>query len=407
MSNPNRPKRLVKRFYNPPTLVAKQVFSVLRFSSLIGWEKLTHWFWKRGKVLHAAAGAIGMGCIGFANHCVWEVTTACNLGCRHCHASGGKPMPGELSTEEGKRLLEEIASIDEFRLLVFTGGEPLVRPDILELIEYASNLGLEPKIATNATLITPQIARRFKDAGDCDVAIGLDGASARVHELIRGVPGSFDRTMRGIYATKEAGLALQINIAAMKHNYHEIPFILDLADGLDAEIVLIYHFVPIGRGEGKEDLELSPQQVEDLAKLVSQRQRKAKPIIQPTCAPYYWAYISSRNGNSRLGLRLSEAAFKGCTAGRGMCYIKADGDVWPCPFVPVTAGNIRNASLAEIWHGSDVFQSLRSRENLKGKCGECGYHDLCGGCRGRAYAHFGDYLAEDPLCFMSPGIKDE
>jgi radical SAM protein with 4Fe4S-binding SPASM domain len=391
---------VVKSVYNPPTLLLRQAVSALYLGYLIKWRKLPHWLLKGPKTLHVAAGAIGMGCIGFPIHPVWEVTAACNLRCRHCHAAGGKPAPGELNTEEGKRLLEEMAAIDEFRMLVFSGGEPLVRPDIFELVEYASSLGLEVVIASNGTLITTDVAKRLKKAGVCDLAIGLDGATAEVHEFIRGVPGCFERAMRGIYATKEAGLALQLNITVMKYNYHEIPKLLDLADELDAEIVLLYHLVPMGRGQN-EDLELTRAQFASLAKLVSQRQKGNNSIIEPTCAPQYWAYLMHRNGTGRLGFRLSEIAFKGCVAGSGLCYIKPDGEVWPCPFIPLSGGNVRELPLSHIWQESEIFKSLKWRENLKGRCGQCRYRSVCGGCRGRAYAYYGDYLAEDPLCFIS------
>jgi radical SAM protein with 4Fe4S-binding SPASM domain len=378
----------------------KQALSALYFAYLIKWRKLPHWFLKGPKTLHVAAGAVGMGCIGFPIHPVWEVTAACNLRCRHCHASGGKPMPRELSTEEGKRLIEEIAAIDEFRMLVFTGGEPMVRHDIFELVEHASSLSLEVTIATNGTLITTEVARRLKKAGVCDIAIGIDGATAEVQDYIRGVPGCFERTMRGMYATKEAGLALQLNITVMKYNYHQIPKLLELADELDAEIVLLYNLVPQGRGQ-EEDLEIAMEQYESLMELVSEQQKRTKPIIEPTCSPQWWAYLMHRNGTGRLGSKLSQMAFRGCVAGNGLCYIKPDGEVWPCPFIPISGGNVRELSLSYIWQESEVFKSLKTRENLKGRCSRCRYKGVCGGCRGRAYAHCGDYLAEDPLCFLS------
>jgi radical SAM protein with 4Fe4S-binding SPASM domain len=339
-----------------------------------------------------------MGCIGFPTHPVWEVTTRCNLRCQHCHASAGKPLEGELTTAEGKALLRDLTSIGEFRLLVLSGGEPLVRPDIWELIEYASSLGLEIAIATNATLITPEVARCLKKAGVCDLAIGLDGATAEVHDFIRGIPGCFERTMRGIYATKEADIALQINITVMKHNYPEIPQLLDLADELEAEIVLLYQLVPAGRGE-RDGWELSPEEYAALLELVRQRQRRAKPIIEPTCSPQYWAYLLQRKGKERWR-KLAAGFFKGCVAGSGLCYIKPDGEVWACPFIPLSAGNVRHTPLSRLWREASLFHTLRHRENLRGKCRTCLYRDLCGGCRGRAYAHYGDYLADDPLCFL-------
>jgi len=398
MFNFHHNAKKVKPFYNPPTLLAKQALTALYFGTLIQWRKLPHWLLKGDKTLHIAAGAIGMGCIGFPIHPVWEVTAACNLRCRHCHASGGKPAKGELTTEEGKKLLKNITSVKEFRMVVFTGGEPMIRPDIFELVEYASSLGLEVAIATNGTLITSEVARRLKRIGVCDLAIGIDAAEAQLHDFIRSSPGCFDRTMRGIYATKEAGIGLQLNITVMKYNCHEVPRLLDLADKLDAEIVLLYQMVPQGRGS-KNGLEISVEEYADLMKLVSERQKDCNPIIEPTCAPQYFSYLVSKN-SGYLGKKLAPHFFKGCTAGRGLCYVKSDGEVWACPFIPVSAGNVRGISLAEIWNSSPLFQSLRDRGNLKGKCGACSYKNICGGCRGRAYAHSSDYFAEDPLCLV-------
>ena len=346
-----------------------------------------------------------MGCIGFPIHPVWEITFACNLKCNQCHTSGGRVQPDELTTEEGKRLIKELAEIDEFRMLVFTGGEPLLRRDIFHLIEYASSLGFQISIATNGTLITKEVARRLKETGVVNIAIGLNAAEAWAHEAITNVTGSFDLTMRGIYATKEEGLALQLNATVMQTNYRAIPQFLDLADKLEAEIVLLYQLVPVGRGE--DDLELTPQQYAALMKLISEKQKNSLPIIEPVCSPIYWAYLLRGNGATRLAKRLATTLFKGCVAGSGLCYIKPNGEVWACPFIPVSGGNIRYIPFGEIWEKSDLFQSLRDRSMLKGKCGACSYNTICGGCRGRAYAHYGDYLEEDPLCFLhsSPKLK--
>jgi len=181
----------VKPFYNPPTLLLRQAASALYFSYLVGWKKLVPWLMKGKRTLPTAAGAIGMGCIGFPIHPVWEVTNSCNLRCKQCHACSGHPMPGELDTEEGKRLLDSIASIEEFRMLALGGGEPLVRPDIVELVAYARNLGLEISIATNGTLLTKELAKEFKKLGVTNIAVGLNANDEAIHEQITNVPGSF------------------------------------------------------------------------------------------------------------------------------------------------------------------------------------------------------------------------
>ncbi len=400
----------VKPFYNPPTLLLRQAASALYFSYLVGWKQLIPWLMKGPRTLPTAAGAIGMGCIGFPNHPVWEVTNACNLRCRQCHAGSGKPAPGELDTEEGKRLLDSLANIGEFRMLAFGGGEPLVRPDIVELVAYARDLGLEISIATNGTLLTTELAREFKKLGVANIAVGLNANDAAIHEQITNVPGSFAKSKNAVYATLEAGMNLQINTTAMKENRAAIPGLLDFASEVKAQIVLLYQLVPEGRGE--EEMELSMKEYKALTEMVADKQRTSRAIIEPTCSPQYWAYLLNRkierNGRQppRLEMKLAEALFKGCVAGSGLCYIKPGGEVWPCPFVPLSAGNVRKQPLEEIWYKSALFDSLRDRERLTGeKCRACGFKSLCGGCRGRAYAHSGDYLGDDPLCFLVDSKK--
>jgi len=393
--------KIVRPFYDPPTLVLRQAAGVLYFGFLVGWRKLPHWLLKGSRTLPTAAGAIGMGCIGFPIHPVWEVTNACNLRCRQCHASSGKPLPNELTTEEGKKLLDDIAGIGEFRMLALGGGEPLVRPDIFELVAYARSLGLEISIATNGTLLTFEMAKEFKKMGVANIAVGINASDESVHEQITRVPGSFEKTRQAIYATKEAGMNLQFNTTVMKENREAIPGLLDLASEVDAQIVLLYQLVPEGRGE--EAMELSRREYRALTEMVAEKQKVNRAIIEPTCSPQYWAYLMSEDGKkpSALEMKLARTLFKGCVAGSGLCYIKPDGEIWPCPFVPLSGGNVREQSLKEIWYESELFQSLRDRERLTGKmCSQCRFKYICGGCRGRAYAHSGDYLGDDPLCFL-------
>jgi len=353
------------------------------------------------KTLPTAAGAIGMGCIGFPIHPVWEVTNACNLRCEQCHASSGKPMPGELTTEEGKRLLHSMAAIEEFRMLALGGGEPLLRSDIFELVAYARSLGLEISIATNGTLLTLEMAREFKKMGVANIAVGLNADDESIHEQITRVSGSFEKSKQAVYATIEAGMNLQINTTVMKENREAIPGLLNFASEVDAQIVLLYQLVPEGRG--KDEMELSIKEYRALTEMIADNQKRNRAIIEPTCSPQYWAYLLNENGHrpSWLGMKLAQAVFKGCVAGSGLCYVKPDGEVWPCPFVPISAGNVHQTPLNEIWYKSELFQSLRDRERLTGeKCSPCRFKYICGGCRGRAYAHSGDYLGDDPLCFI-------
>ena len=391
-------QRKVRRYYDPPTLVLKQAMSALYLGVLTRWQKLPVWLLKGGNTLPTAAGAVGMGCIGFPNHPVWEMTAACNLRCKQCHATAGKRDPQELSTVEGKRLIDEMAEIPEFRMFTFAGGEPLVRPDIFELVDHARNLGFEVSIATNGTLVTHDVAKRLKSLGVANIAIGLNATDKAVHESITNVPGSFENTKQGIYNTLEFGMNLQVNTTVMKENREYIPGLLDFASDVGAEIVLLYQLLPEGRGD--KDMELSVREYYDTVRLIADKQRTSVSAIEPVCYPQYWAYLVGKDGRNGWRLRLAETFLKGCVAGNGLCYVKPNGDVWPCPFVPLIAGNVREASLPDIWNNSELLTSLRDRSNLKGKCGSCLYKNVCGGCRGRAYAHLGDYLGEDPFCFL-------
>ncbi len=396
---PSRKKK-VKPFYRPPTLLARQVASLFYFSWLTRWTKLPQWLRSLRTNVATAAGATGMGCIGFPIHPVWEVTSACNLRCQQCHASSGHPLPQELSTAEGKKLLQDMAAIEEFRMLVFTGGEPFCRPDLLELIACARDLGFEISIATNGTLLTRELGRALKSLGVANLAIGLNANDRAIHEHITRVPGSFESSRQAIALTRELGMGLQINTTVMQENREAIPELLDFASQVKAQIVLLYQMIPEGRG--KREMELHVQEYQALTEMTAARQGQCGCIVEPTCAPQYWAYLLSRNGQrpSPRSLQVARHLFQGCVAGSGLCYVKPDGEVWACPFIPVSAGNVRQTPIALIWRESRLFADLRDKKNRKGACGTCSYNELCGGCRGRAYAHFHDYLAEDPLCFL-------
>ena len=393
----------LKSIFWPPTLVMRQLGSVLYFSHLIGWNKFPSWFIRHGiNSLAVAAGSVGMGCIGFPAHPAWEVTTACNLRCVHCHVAADKPSKDELTTDEGKKFIDELARVDEFRMLVYTGGEPLVHPDIFELMHHSKRAGFSNVLATNGTLITEEVALRLKDAGVATAAVSLDSSKSEAHNYVRNKDNAFALAMRGIRAIKKAGIPLQINVTAMKYNFDDLDELLELADDLGSGIMLMYQLVPVGRGNTIEDATLKVNENERLLKFLAAKQKSISTIVEPVAGPQYWPYLMEKKGKTDgIWIKLARQVFHGCAAGRGFVYIKANGDVWPCPFVEVNAGNVRNAPFYSIWHNSEVFINLRNRENtLKGKCGECKYRTICGGCRGRAMAYTGDYLSEDPSCFI-------
>lgn len=393
----------VKPFFNPPSLLLRQLGGTLLMGYLNRWKRLPHWLMKHGFTsMPVANGALGMGCIGYPGHPVWEVTGACNLRCIHCHAVSGTAAPDELTTDEGKKLIDMLAAESEFRTLVYTGGEPLVRPDIFELLRHSQRAGLANIIATNGTLIDEETAFKLKDHGVVCNAISLDAADPSIHNRIRNRPDAFELTLRAIEATKKAGILLQVNTTAMEYNMEDLPNLIDFADRCGAGIMLMYQLVAVGRGEIIETATLKKSANKRLSELIARRQRDCDMVIEPVAGPQYWPYLLEKGG-IRGGRRLDVAGtvFHGCAAGRGFVYVKANGDVWPCPFVEVSGGSVRENSFHRIYHESQLFQDLRNREErLKGLCGECPYKTVCGGCRGRAHAYTGDYLAEDPRCFI-------
>jgi radical SAM protein with 4Fe4S-binding SPASM domain len=405
-----RPQRRVRPYWSPPSLILRQIVSAIYIGALTRWRELPSWIRTYGfKCLPGAAGSLGMGCIGFPAHPVWEMTTACNLHCIHCHASGGKRAPDELTTEEGKRLLDQLSQVCEFRMMAYTGGEPLVRPDLFELLAYSQALGFQNTMATNATLIDDEVAERLRDHGLVIAAVSLDGFDAETHDYVRGQPGTFEATLKGIRALHRAGILLHINITAMEYNLDQLEPLMALVDDLGTGILLMYQLVPVGRGRGIEEAALDLGANERLIRFMAEAQRTTHAIMEPVAGPQYWPFLLQRSGiHSGPLLHLAETVFHGCSAGRGFVYVKPNGDVWPCPFIEVNCGNVRDTPFSSIWSTSPVLLDLRRREELlQGRCGECEYRRLCGGCRGRAWATSGNYLAEDPSCFIhasdSPG----
>jgi len=400
-----QPARKVKPYWWPPSLIVRQATSAFLAGYLTKWENMWSWFINFGtKCLPGAAGSKGQGCIGFPSHPVWEMTNACNLNCIHCHCSAGKPSNNELTTTQAKKLLDQLADIPEFRMIAFTGGEPLVRKDLFEILAYSKSLGFTNTIATNATLIDDYVASMLKDCGVAIAAVSLDGLSAETHDTIRGVPGAFENALKGMKALRNVGILLHINITVMSYNIDEFEKMIDLIDELDAGILIVYQLVTVGRGGDIKDASLDVETNEKLIKMMIDAQKKMRAILEPVAGPQYWSYLLDR-ANIKEGwmMWLAEKVFHGCSAGRGFVYIKPDGEVWPCPFIEINCGNIIDIKFKEIYEKSDVLKQLRSRESLlKGSCGECEYKVVCGGCRGRAYGATGDLFSQDPSCFINP-----
>ncbi|MGQ9588433.1 MAG: radical SAM protein [Thermoplasmata archaeon] len=365
---------------------------------LTGWGQLPWWTTQAGKIFRIAAGCQGIGCFGYPVHPVWEVTAKCNLTCDHCHARGGDEAGvDELTTEEGKeRVIDPLAKVPEFKSLIFSGGEPLVREDIFELIQHARSRGFYPIVATNATLITATVAEQLREAGALGIAASIDSLRDDVHDSFRKMAGALRLAKEGIANAAKEGMYIQINITASKINRDEIPEIIAYADELKAHVILLYQFIPSGRGLANVDFELSADEFREEILKTGHLQKEIHPVIAPVGLPEYWAL----HNVMRKGGATSDV-LRGCICGNGMFYIKPNGDVWPCAFVPMSAGNLRTTTPSEIWHGSELFRDLRSRDNLKGICHDCSQREICGGCRARAYARTGDLFAEDPKCSLT------
>lgn len=315
----------------------------------------------------------------------WEVTSACNLLCDYCRAGATpSPAPDELTTREGFALIDEVAHLNP--MLILSGGEPILRHDIFDLAEHARRKGLRVSLATNGTLLDPDIVEKIADAGIGRVSISLDGASSEIHDLSRG-QGTFLAAMKGIELLR-GRVDFQINLTITRRNEAEIPAIIDLAEALGAKALHLFFLVPTGRARD-EDL-ISSERQDQTLQFICQESSRRNLEIQVTCAPQY-ARILDIHGKTR-GKRRSG----GCLAGSSFVFISHRGEVYPCGYLPLLAGCIKDQSFMEIWENSPVLKALRERD-LKGKCSSCGYRRTCGGCRARAFAK-GDFLGEDPFC---------
>ncbi len=400
--------RILKNIFWPPNLIARQGASMVLYKNVAGWKRLGSWLTAYGiKSLPVAAGAKGMGCIGFPAHPAWEVTNACNLNCIHCHTHGGGKLKDELTTKEAKMAIDQMAKIPEFRMLVYTGGEPLVREDIFELLDYSKKAGLINVIASNGILITPQVASKLKKVGVAGVAISLDSADPEVNNHIRNHSGAYTAALKGIRAVKKSGMLFQVNTTVMEYNFDRLEELVSLVNDLDSAILLMYQLVPVGRGGYIKNAALSRENNGKLLKMLAEVQQRSKTVIEPVAGPQYWAYMLEKHKkNSKHWLKLAEKLFHGCTAGRGLLYVKANGELWPCPFAEVSLGNAKKDPIDVVWRQNKILQQLRHRDLLKGKCGDCRYKEICGGCRGRALAFTGDLFGEDSSCFLDLKQKE-
>lgn len=333
----------------------------------------------------------------------WETTQVCNLSCPHCRASAAQERsPLDLSTEEAKQFIDSASSFSK-PILVFSGGEPLLREDIYELAEYTISKGLTPTLATNATLITDSVAKRLKNMRT--IAVSIYGASKESHDNFCGEAGAFEKTLAGIKNIKKHNIPLQINTTITKKNLDELEAIYKFALEQKASAYHVFFLVPTGRGKSIEGDEISPQGYEEAFNRLYEIEKNSTIRIKATCAPHYHRILALRPlpGHPCQSMGLVErVGMKGCLAGTDVCFISHKGEVFGCGYLPVPAGDLRKEDFKTIWYESKLFSVLRDDSKLKGKCAICEFKKVCGGCRARAFAATGDYLDEEPYCAYDP-----
>lgn len=378
----------------------------------------------------------------------WETTAGCNLRCIHCRriTVADQLLPQDLSTEEALSMVDQISAFAR-PILVLSGGEPLFRPDIFDIASYATKKGLIVALATNGTMIDAVTADRIKTSGVRRVSISFDGADAATHDLFRGA-GAYDAAVRGIQNLRDIGVPTQINTTVARHNVDQMPQTLAMARSMGAVALHLFLLVPVGCGvQIANDQQISPEEYERVLNWMYDAEMEGDIELKATCAPHYFRIARQRQAAERRqglirqgpqsmrrqqyvatdghhaaqqtsgasykaahphatgqpgGHPAMNAMTKGCLAGTGVVFVSHRGEVFPCGYLPVEAGNVRKTSFREIWQDSPLFAELRNPELLKGKCGICEFKRVCSGCRARAYGMAGDYLGEEPFCTYQP-----
>lgn len=373
----------------------------------------------------------------------WETTAGCNLACIHCRriTVADQLLPQDLTTQEAFDLIDQIAAFAH-PIFILSGGEPLFRSDIFDIARHASDAGLIVALATNGTLIDRHVAQQIKASGIRRVSISFDGADAATHDIFRG-PGAFDRSLQGMEHLRAEGIPYQINTTVAQHNAQQMPQTLALAESLGAVALHLFLLVPVGCGvEIADEQQISAQEYETILNWMYDAEIESNLELKATCAPHYFRIVRQRQAAERRqgivrkqpqsmqrqrhaggnghpgghpnghppghpgGPSAMHAMTKGCLAGTGVCFVSHRGEVFPCGYLPVEAGNIRSQPFQEIWEESSLFAELRDPDLLGGKCGRCEFNRLCGGCRARAYGMTLDYLGEEPFCTYEPRQKN-
>jgi radical SAM protein len=356
---------------------------------------------------------------------IWEVTQSCDLACKHCRAAA-QPIahPDQLSTEEGKRVIDQIAEM-KIPIFVFTGGDPMKRPDVYELIRYSAEKGVKVAVTPSATpLLTREAIFKMKEAGVVRLGISLDGSTPEIHDKFRGLPGAWARTIQAVQWAGEAGLPIQVHTTISRHNADDLDNLCNLFEKLAIVMWNVFFLVPVGRGQ-LGDL-LSGEEFEHVFGKIYELSHRVSFQIKTTEAMHYRRYLLQHNLEEKkmshghpghpgaaqeyepgapqadAGTRTHTWATRRVNDGKGFMFISHVGNVYPSGFLPIHAGNVRETPLAEIYREAPIFKALRDTSKLEGKCGACEFKEICGGSRARAYALTGDPLAAEPCCIYQP-----
>jgi len=380
----------------------------------------------------------------------WESTAGCNLECVHCRRL---EVSRELSRKDldHRQAMSFIESLPKTGkpIVVFSGGEPLMRPDIFGLAQRAKDIDLPTALATNGTPVDDAVAKRIVDTGFRRVSISFDGPNPDTHDKFRGIDGAFENSIRGFKALRKLGMSMQINTTITKHNFHLRDKMYQLALDLGAEALHIFMLVPVGCGmELSEDVKLNDHEYETALNWIYDKSLEEQLHLKATCAPHYFRVMRQRakaegrpmphaahphkrmadtpampsigrpashtgthprghpgshpGGGGSCGGGNMSAMTKGCLAGQAVCFVSHTGEVFPCGYLPVSSGNVKDTPFPDIWRDSQIFTELRDDSNITGKCGCCEYKKVCMGCRARAFADTGSYLATEPNCGYTP-----
>jgi radical SAM protein with 4Fe4S-binding SPASM domain len=342
----------------------------------------------------------------------WNLTYRCNLACEHCYLdAGGSPLVqseafadrSELSTDECRKVIDDIAAFAPEALVILTGGEPLLRRDILAIVRHAHGRGLWVVVGTNGVSVTEHLARLLAGEGVRGLALSLDALDAERHDRFRNVRGAWNNTVEGARVLRRVGLPFIVQTTVGRHNLGELGRIAAFAHAeLEARVWNLYFLVQTGRGAFVSDI--APAEYDGVLAELSRIQQDyaSRMVVNAKCAPHYVKHLYAHDPASPF-IRTYAAGAGGCPAGTHYMGIRPNGDVTPCPYLPVFGGNLRRSDLATLWRDAEPFVRIRERSTLGGRCGACELRPQCGGCRARAHGTTGDYLAEDPLCTHVPG----